>query len=118
MGNHSSVIVTFSGIDNLACREDYGESRGQEILRAISFMRGDLVGPGFGRVHTSCGPTSIGMACEVVVVTSANHFQPRALLEALAKMEWQYPWEVEVFSKNEEADNYKIARLQDPPEER
>lgn len=106
MSNWSSVIIAWSGIDDIA-EENVRTTEIQAEYEKIKYGW-------FGtRLSPSCSKESIGSACEVVLLMHANHFNVEGMIRLLRGMKWEYPEHVELFYKSEHDENYQVIRVFD-----
>lgn len=101
MGNYSSVILLWSGIDRKA--EPHGDRLAAIVKKANEH---GLYGSLFMHMawENGHGP------CEVVAVGICKSFQEAPLLGVLESMEWDYPDEVELLWKSEDCRSYQVIR--------
>lgn len=109
MSNWSKVILAWAGID-----DDWHELGDEESVNQRVRLITENV-PYLRHLVTSHSCPVAGMAVEVVVVFEANHFGPHELCEYLRTLPWEYPDEVEVFWKDEHAENYSRSTGSGPP---
>ena len=104
MSNYARFIVVWSGTDELA---GDSEARRAAILERYQGSTYDQ------KIRSTL--VDRDMACEVVLVGSANYFEPARLLATLRTFEWSDPGEVELFWKDEEDDLFSRASFNEPP---
>jgi hypothetical protein len=99
VSNWSRIVVSWSDTDQFA--EGEGLERAQGIAGGgfLAFVGGPPNDP----THS--------YSCEATLVMEANHYNPDVTLRYLASLAWEYPEEVELAWKHEEADNYETITL-------
>lgn len=104
MGNWSSVILTWTRIDGKA----------KDVTKRLSEI--DALAD-LGNRRTAWQESNFGQCCEVVAVASIEGFWPYpkdyepngpCLMNAIAFLEWEFPQEVQVFWKDEDANRYQV----------
>ncbi len=122
MSNWSSVIITWSGIDELpptgiGSIDESGRQldRLVDIEKAYCKIIRDSWGPNvqWGKrwvVSWACpDQRAIGGACEFLATTHYESFDPDGFLEAARQFQWSNPEEVQIFFKDEDMERYASA---------
>lgn len=103
MSHHSTVILVWSGGDDLAENVD---KRLDEIDRG--WDTGGVLHNAWVVSYPCPHDRAVGMSCEVVAVTHCDHFDAGDLGYAIRELDRTYPDEVQIFWKAEGASCYDM----------